>query len=686
MPKLTTKAFIEALAQNAGGTLSQLPYTVNLGTVYSADLGRLVQSSGDIQVSAQGKWSRFLMEYVTDIRYHRDQIEDDIRGSDLAPWFPKEGWTFFYPATGFAKCQQAIDQVFVGDPQITVQIIGYRGADKSEKENRLANFLYGVLQREEQSTDIAPLEQLKQLGIFYGLGGVYTVLNRDFPEPPKRGKKRQDTFDKEVKVYEARRRDADPFRTKVVHGLNFIYDRANFPPKWAMIREPIDRMEAARLFPNLGLPEKPVAGEPLPASVITEYWDDNSYACYVDGKHALTTDNAAEANDEGVAPNPYGCVPIWPVAGAHGEPDPAGRPDVELAGLLRHARSLLLMDAIYFNVEAYYARRASQGPKITIRGPSGPQIDQIERDLMAGPEKVVKILDSMPTEYIVDQIPVAAIPQAIDGRRQEVLQALDLLMIYNVAAGADAKSGQPARQTELQLAQVSKRVTAGAMHLQQAYEAKLTAQLKWVRDLLGAKTGVAYNVNGQAGWVELDPADIPDHFRVTVNLLADGEVEKARKVQLGLSLMANPSGPLIGLDTFLNDYLQVIDPDATKKDIVKTAGFWQGFVPFYVQKVTEGAAADLAKIAEEAGLLFTPPELALAGGMQVMPGVAGEPLPEPGLEVGASGAALPGEQVGAAPGSPEEANYQMRQMLPPQANGQTARPPERRGGVPILAR
>lgn len=74
-----------------------------------------------------------------------------------------------------------------------------------------------------------------------------------------------------------------------------------------------------------------------------EYWSPTSYGFFADWKPVLTAEHGA--NDQGLAPNPYGFIPYSIKYSGYGTRDANGRPEFEAVGLIRFIRDSLASEA-----------------------------------------------------------------------------------------------------------------------------------------------------------------------------------------------------------------------------------------------------------------------------------------------------------------------------------------------------
>lgn len=673
-----------------GGDMTSLSYT--LPTQGAASEGAKPQRINVVQFA--GLWGQFWQQVGIDLRYHMLELEDDVRGETNNKALP-DNWQIRIPPTGPNAAQRFRDQIFTGDPQFKVEFPTLRDSGRrSLLEQQWTAYIMNEIQRQEQASQQSPLDVFKQHTVDYGAGSWYDVLDLTrWPDRPKmrgRGKKARDEFNQAMTDYEAERRQISPFVVRNVHPLNFAYDMSTNPPQWAMIREPVFRWDAEREYPNWHTNEERTIPAPGAQPIVrVEWWTPDWHAVYLNGEPALGPEDGAD--EDGVAPNPYGHVPIVFAAGSRGEGDVIDRPEVVHQGLFRKIRNLLLEDALIFNLRGIYERRMSFGPKLAIIGPEsdidGARGDALEEELMAGPQRVARI----PNSWDIREINPAQIPAEIVAREQAIREQIEQATAYDVAAGANQTG--PAYKMQLQLSQTQKRVALDVLHLQQALEAWAVNRLRAVKKLLGEtgeKVGANLSTKGAAeAWVDLDPNSIPDTIKVTCNLTSDSDTEKARKEQAGLALMDKN---LLSPEDFWRDYMDDPDPEQRIAGWVDWQMFLQVTMPALMQVAQQGLLPVLAQTASQAGqmvavsqdggLTWTPvPAPVPTGGVPPAPGGGvGAPaaLPaapsgpqrgqSPPLSVGPQGAMLPGEQQ--APQLAAFNNAPPLQPLPPIASPQ----------------
>lgn len=551
-----TKQEIFSWVNAVGGSVSLVPYVLPVqGTSGEGETPYPISV-----VQYAGIWGQFWHQVAADMKYSLLQFHDDVRGTNNIRALPSN-WDIRIPSTGPSASRRYRDQIFTGDPQFTLRFPGIRNANRrAQMEKAWQSYLQDELQREEQTSDQSPLDTQKQHVTDYGCGSRYDVLDLSrWPERPKRKKgESKEHFDERFASWEAERRSISPFVVRTVHPLNFAYDLSTTPPQWAMIREAVFPWEAQARYPHWhgGETFTPAPGNAW--AVRTEWWTPHYHAVYINGEPALGPEDGADG--DGVAPNLYGHIPIVFAAGGFGEADVVNRPEVLLQGLYRKIRHLLLEDALLFNLVGVYERAVSFGPKKALFGPDTEidtaRADEIESQLAAGPQTVARI----PTGWRLDQLTPPPMPEVLVRRVAEIRLMIEEATAYQVASGAP--QGGPAMKMQLQLGQVMRRVGTDVVHMEQAMEQWAVNRLRALKHMVGPlkeKVGASMfdSKSGVYNWIDLDPSEIPDHIQVKCNLTSDGETEKARKAQLGLSYW---NDKLIG-DKDLWEMLQVDDPE-----------------------------------------------------------------------------------------------------------------------------
>lgn len=645
-----TKALIEARARYVGGSLTELPYTATSGAVLTA--------------IGSGWWGPLYQYIAREILYHTLKYDSEVLGDTNSPAFPAD-WTLIVPNTAQAKPQQVIDQLFMGDPLITVKSPS-KAKEARDREKKAAKYLMGRLQQEERESDISPLQEQMSLTLLYGLAARMVLLDVEHrwpekPEPPlmKNGRRNiaSRTYREAVDKYDAKRRGRAPFITRTLPPLAIAYDRVNNPPQWCMIREPILPSEAMELYPHLDFPDRPET-EATVALAWTRYWTPEYYACYVDGQAGLTGGDGAD--EDGIAENPYGLIPVWPSGGAFGEMDVAGRPEVELAGIMRANLDSFRAEASLTNTLMIHARRAGFGPKVIISGVDDDQErEQLERQIMQGPERVI----FLPPNASVDNLNPSELPKSVLEMRAETVADIDRGVTYDVAAG-DPNPAQSGVSRQIVQQQVGKRVKVTALHVQQTIEAWGMAELSMIKNVLKESVTSVYGSEE----VELGPEDIDDGMTVNGDLLTDSVLEKARKIAEGMTLI-DPKNPIISMETFYRDYMQLDDPQAEKKAKLKDDIFRMVIQPMVLQVAQGQAQALIGGAAEAAGISM--------GGEGQAVGAVSAGAQGAELRVGTDGAMLPGEAhnpANDAEMTPERMDLEQRQMQAVGTNGTRAIP------------
>jgi len=668
--------YIRALAKWTGGSLTELPYSTGRTEVLTDNGAKAsgIMTPG-ITVTAAGFWGPFWAKAARNMAFHRREIQSLIMGHPDAPTFP-QGFLPLVPPTCASKCKQARDQVFVGDPLITVECPGMSGESRKETEQKLSAYLQFRLRQEEQTSDVSPLEEQKAAVINYGLGVRIGVINMERWDMIGEQSSGESAADYAQRV-ENHRRQCSVFDIRTISPLNIAYDRSNPTLGWAIIREPIAPWEAKRAYPHLEIASNlPVTGTKI--LVKTQFWTPEWYACYVDGKPALTAADGADG--EGVAPNPYGSIPVWPAGGGEGEVDPDNRPEYELDGIITNAEDALLEYAVLKNIQMMYSRRAGAGPKEIIRGPGGadtPEKIALAREVMSGPSKAVRV----PEGHLVEAQNPSPFPEVLARQMERVLADIDETMSFSIAAG-NPNPGQSGVSRQLVLGQLSKRVSTAVLHLQQSLERWARWELETIRDVLKEPVWATLPEETGVQAYELSPGSIPAVFNVRVDLLVESEAEKARLKQEGMELRKDG---LIDDMTFWTDYAKEPHPERIRRGLADDALWKQVTLPMMLQVAQGQAPAIVAQAAQKAGITFTIQELAAAAASTAgTPAQAAQQAAPAGggqLQVGPTGTILPGEAHNPANDAqltPERAAMEQKQQL----NGGTTRPRPKLRAVP----
>lgn len=633
-----TLEWVEALAQWAGGSLSTLAYTVTTGS----------GATSAVSPVASGFFGNFYCEVATDERFLRRDYVAEVLGDPRAPNFP-DGFTIRIPPTAPDKARAANAQVFIGDPQFTVELPeGFRSAEKrADLERLFTKACYGWHNTEERDSDTSPLNDIKNNCISLGLAVRTTVLNKGkYPEKPERKPgERKKAWEERKKAWDRERKKAGSsvFAVRSIHPLNVAYDRQNTPPQWVLIREPIEGSVAAKQYPAW----KGGDGYKLPqadAPLLTEarLWTPCWTGCWINGEPALGP--ADGADQDGIAENPYGFIPVWFAAGGHGRQDVAGRPEWELQGIIRGARDLLVEEAVIYNLKGIYLRRASYGPKDVIIGPdTDPRtVQRIKQELLGGPSVVAH----MPNGYQHSTVNPSPIPDSVLQIDQKNDAYINRATIDDVSTGSGAPA-EPAARTRVRLQQIDKTLADAALHVEQALEADYTARFMMIKNVLKCPVGVNVPKKGQpAEYVEIDPDDIPDGLVVKVNLVGESEEEKARKQE--------QADKRLGVSLDLKGYYQMIgEPDPEARIQGMREDQLRQVTDMYLMQIAQGQGPLLLAQAMQAqGIQVTPEEVATASmraGMAPAAPAAGgagmgqpqQPQQQP-LQVNQQGAALPG--------------------------------------------
>lgn len=679
--KRPTKQDIIGLLSWCGGSLTELPYS-------TLTLGGAVTPQPLDPKSYGGFWGRFWWEVLRDMTFLNLEFQNELKG-DLVTSFP-EDFPLRLPPTGPAKVASAVDQVNVGDPQVKVTLPqGYRDPKtRAAMERLLARFLRGLIQMEEQTSDTSPLRDQSVNTIGLGMGCRMMALDMSrWPEKPKRKRgERQEKWDEREAEWTRERRRTSPFVSRSLHPMNVIYDRVHTPPEWMVIREPANPWEIRAEYPDWNDPAQRLTQSPsgpgtLPVvktTFITKKW----VAVYADGSALLSVKDGAD--DDGVAPNPYGLINAWPSAGGAGSQDPYGRPEYELVGIIRRNRDTLLMDASVFNQEEVIRQRSTLGPKIWVTGPDAKRRVDIARQILSNPMKAVDSEQG----YDYKELAPSPIPPVLMDMRARIDQALDKGMVFDVASGSGTPS-EPAARTRIRLFQIDKRFATAVLHIQQTLEASLTAALYMVKYVLKEAVGVNVALPGQpADYVDVKPDDIPDGAIVEVNLIGDSEEEKARLLQMGQSRMQTGT---LDLTTFLEDFAREPDPQRIVAGLYLDKMRSEVLIPAVVALLQGAGPQMVAQAFQQQGILMQPQEVAPMVGISTggMPGDPAAGPPGGGVRVQPQGAGLPGlpglvpaeggNPALNSPNGPEALAQTLNQGLPPVGRGPAVRTAPPRG-------
>lgn len=592
------RAYIEALVTWAGGTMS------------SAGVDG-VRSGG-------GVWGQFYQRVAREMTFHRLEFAGEVIGEGgEIPYFPKN-FRILLPATGPSKVRAAINQVFVGDPQVKVETPkGYRSeANRKAIEDKLTKLAQQWIQTDERQGDSAPLVLSKINCIAYGCGALQTTWKRDaYPKDPVRKKGESQTdWEKRQAEHAAICDEVDPFETKSLHPTQFAYDRSHNPPRWAVTWESITPWEAAEEYPyyaqQTGQSAIPAGATGNVQSSLTKvwYWTPEWCACYIDGTPAFgpgQTKGAYKADEEGVAKNPYGFIPIDFAPGGHGDQDPDNRPEYELVGIYKGLVDLLIAEASCFTLEEIYRQQTSYGNKVVIRAATQAIADQIEAQLRSGPNVHVKVVG---TDASVTQLDLPALPVALTDQRNRLEKDIDRASVYDIAAGSGGPT-EAARRTALRLVQTDKQVAQAATNIEQMLENNIRKRIKMLKTLHGKRVGYKVSMRGQAAeYVDLDPAGIPDVFTVTVRLIGETDEQKQIRSEMGMSRL----GTTLDTETYLRDYADEKDPEAIMTGLLNDEAFQTVIKPAYIQALQGEIPAILAEVAAEQGIIMSNEELQAA--------------------------------------------------------------------------
>lgn len=656
---------IKNLVVRQGGTLGTLPYSVGTMPVNDDFFGHIPSV---LVANPSGLWGGYYYQAARDFRFMREEIAEEVTGAPESTRFFPQNWVVRIPSTCPDKVRQATDQLYSGDPQVTVRLTKPFRTQKSreEAEDLLTQVCYSFLQQSEANSESTLVRDLKLNVFSVGLAALQCTLNnRTYPEEPERrpGEKAKD-WKQRYAEYETRRREVSPFVDQVINPLNICYDRAHTPMEWAVVREPIEVGQAATEYPhwkgatayqNGQLPATTGQGSSVIYAVRAWYWDRNYCGCFINGEPAY--DERDGADQDGIMENPYGFIPIWPAAGGHGQPDMMHRPQYELKGIVRDARDLLLVNAILYNLMLVWMHRASYGPKLWIKGPDDPNIvSRLRNSILGGPN----VIDNVPTDYSFDKEEVPAMPDAILKLWELNLAEIDKAMFSDILSG-QAGSVETAQRTRQRLQQVDKRLADSSLHCQQAIEGFLRGKLRMLKHTLQESTVWNLAPVGQpARWVTLKPDMIPydNEIVLTVKLTGEDEDEEAREVQT----LSERLGKSMDLETMLNR-LKEVNPDEIIAGMEADYLRQNEILPM-LQQIFQGMAPKIvAQVAQDAGIKFTPEELgqALPQPQNTMgvapvaqPVVPAQPIQpqagQEGLRIGPDGRPL----LPAAPGLPAE--------------------------------
>ena len=612
--------------------------------------------AGGSQSAGGGSWGAFRARVLREMTYHRLEFQDEVIGNENISYFP-EKFRILLPSTGPAKARAVSNRVFVADPQVKVEIPeGYKlDKTREEAEKPLTDYLAACIQTDERQGDSAPLVLMKANCVYYGLGSIQTTWKRDaYPKDPvrKKGEPLQgwtdddgyhEGFNDRKAQHHAICAQTDPFDTKSLHPTQVAYDRAHRPPRWAVTIETITPWDAAEEYPywaqNNGKSWITVGGNPVPmgnTNALTKiwYWTPEWCACYINGDPAFgpgSSKGEYKADEDGVAKNPYGFIPIDFAPGGHGDQDPDNRPEYELVGLYKGMLDLLLAEASYFTLDQVYFQAASFGNKKVIQTDDPILATTITDALNKGPHTPVVLPFGAAS---LSQLEQGQMPSYIIDQRRSLRENIDLASIPDVATGASSPV-ESGRRTDLRLVQTDKQVAQAAVNLEQALESNLRKRLLMIKRLYKKPVGRNVSPRGQkASYVSLDPDDIPNVFEVTVQLIGDTEEQKAQRQAIGMERLANGS---LDMSTFLADYAQEKNPDAIIKGLYEDAARLQVIMPAFIQLLQGEGPGIMAEEAAKAGIIYTNEELQ-----------ANLPPPQPPIDPNTG---LPMEQV--APVQPQ---------------------------------
>ena len=686
-----TKLYIEQLIMRAGGTIDKVPYYATAVVTSTTEPGQ------SIGASVGGQWGAFQSRVAREMRYMRREFADEVRGDVRNVNFP-DNWVVRVPSTGPDKMMQAISNIFVGDPALRAEMpSGARGGNEAEHahvQNIITRFLNNLSESEERMGEQSPLAQIKMNAVPHGLSVRSLTVDhawlRQWEKTPDRdqGESEQD-YAMRCDVWNSERRHTSPFKPGSIAPLNIVYDRAERPMTWCVIRDPIDPWDAKQQYPAWtgGV----YIREPQPGVAYlcrTRFWSKHWTACYIDGKPALGPDDGSPDGD-GIAENPYGLIPVWPAAGGHGGQDPAARPEWELRGALADHLDLLLEDAWCENLEQIYLKRLTYGPKIAVSGITDEtEKADVEAELTSGPDHVAFLPSAENRPF---PLPAEPIPPWLVARRERLDDRIDRALGYDVRSGAGTPSESGAR-TRIRLTQSEKQYNDAVLHIQQAEEAYYTAVLRIAKYVLRCPLDVNMATAGEpAQWETLTPEMIPANIKVVCLLTGESEEDKARKQELLMARLTSDP-PTINLKGFLSE-IGVKDPDGVIAAISGDRIYFAAVEPLMIKIMQEGATAIVVQALAATGVYNTPEELWAAytallqqlvpAGHQ-MPGgtVGGPPLegdPElvgagrrNGLEVTPNGAALGGTPYQNAESGISD-NPQLMRPGSPEASRQTNR-------------
>ncbi len=595
-----SRDYIEGLLTWTGGGFDKAPYTSATGATQTATAG--------------GAWGIFRERVAREMKFNRLEFDDEVKGDGgNIKYFPND-FRILLTATGPSKVRAAYNQVFVADPQVKVEIPeGYRtDSTREAAEDPLTNYLLACVQSDERQGDSAPLVLMKMNCIAYGLGAIQTTWKRNaYPKEPVRKKgESQSDWDERKKQWHAICTETDPFETKSLHPLSVAYDRAHKPPRWALTVETTTPWDAAEDYPYWAEHRAYDRAHAVPDNsntLLTKvwFWSNEWCACYIDGEPAIGPGSSSgeyKADENGVAKNPYGFIPIDFAPGGHGDQDPDNRPEYELVGIYKNMLDLLLAEASCFTLEEIYRQQASYGNKKIVTASDQGTADRIERALVGGPNQVVKILQGKAT---VQQLEQGQLPQVLTDQRERLKQDIDTASVHDIATGAGSPT-EAARRTALRLVQTDKQVAQAATNIEQAMESNLRKRLLMIKNVYKKSVGRNVAPRGQrASYVSLKPEDIPSVFTVTVSLIGDTDEQKQQKQDAGNARL----GISLDMDTYWRDYADEKHPDKIRQGLLNDLAFENVIKPAYIQALNGEFPKILAEVAAEEGIIYTNEEL-----------------------------------------------------------------------------
>lgn len=615
-----TQEYIKALITWASGSMT-LPIATGTGV------------SPNTTSAGSGYWGLFVTRVERERTYHRLEFGDEVLTDGTIKQFP-DNWHVLLPSTGRAKVNAANNMVFVADAQVDIEIpLGHKEGSKPRKEieGTLTNFGQALIQRDERQGDSSPIVYSKENCMAYGLGAIQTVWKRDaYPKEPTRRKGEplkghkdedgnyHDGFEDRKHEYDIICQQTDPYETKSLAPGQVFYDRTHNPPKWAFTKESRTPWDAAADYPYWAQNSGAAFSNVIPSAnntmvTLVWFWTDKYCACYINGSPAIgpggSKDNQYKADDNGVAKNPYGFIPIDFAPGGHGDQDPDNRPEYELVGLYKGLLDLLLAEASCFNLEEIMRQRESYGGKKVVYAES-TQMESIAKQMVGGPNTVVKIyLDAMMPGTRVEQLPYSQLSPVLSDQQNRLKQMIDTASVPDLVMGAGGVT-EAARRSALRIAQSDKQVVQAAVNLEQMYEGNIYKRIMMIKHTGKKPVGINIAKKGMpAEYVTLGPDDIPDNFspaNVKVTLIGDTDEQKQQREALGLERL---KAGTLDLDTFLRDYAQEKNVKKIMQGLLNDAAWQAVIIPMYIQALQGEMPKLIAEVAAENGIIMTPEEM-----------------------------------------------------------------------------